>query len=160
MEDAMTKLIQLSMLLFTVLFSMPSNAMQVQVMTLDQKMHVITLDDSASIWSLKEKLFAKTRIPIDKQKLIAGNREATNNEKISAIPVDNRSPLRLIKMNDAPIAPQVVDKLGEARNNFNAHLKNRDYDMARMTAQSIIDSRRYTTPEKDEARTWLGKLPK
>lgn len=160
MEDKMTKLIQLSTLLFVVLFAIPSNAVQHMVQSMvDGKIsnHIVDLDASASIWSLKELMAAKTGIPIDKQRIIAGGREAKNNEKLLSIPDDHRSPFKLVKIAEAP---QIVDNLREARNSFNAHLRARDHDMARMTAQSIIDSRRYTTPEKDEARSWLEKLPK
>lgn len=165
MEDTMTKLIQLSILLFVVLFSVPSNAIEVNVRTLDGKHHRVQLDDSASIWSLKEQMVAKTGIPIDKQRIIAAGREAKNNEKIASIPEDHRSPFHLVKIAEAPQVsapqiPQVSDDLREARNSFNAHLRSGDHDMARMTAQSIIDSRRYTTPQKDEARSWLAKIPK
>jgi len=156
----MTKLIQLSTLLVVILFAMPSKAAVHTVHTLDGTYHIVKLDSSASIWSLKEQMAAKTGIPIEKQRLIAGGREVMNNEKISSIPEDSRSPFHLMEILDAPSAPQAVDNLREARNNFNTHLRNGDHDMARMTAQSILDSRRYTSPEKDEARSWLAKLPK
>lgn len=156
----MNKLIQLSTLFFVVLFSMPSNAAVLYVQVLiDGKNYTQTVElrESDSIWSLKQLMAAKTSIPIDKQRIITGGvREAKNNEKISSIPEDHRSRLKLVKI---PDAPQVVDNLLEARNNFNAYLRSGDHDMARASAQSILGSRRYTTPEKDEARSWLAKLP-
>jgi hypothetical protein len=160
MEDTMTKLIQLSTLLFVVLFAIPSNAVinvtvKTGINSSKLTVHRVDLDDSATVMNLKEKLTVLTNIPIDKQAIISGGKNLDNSEKNSSIPIINRGKLHL-----ALNAPQIVDNLRDARNSFNTHLRAGDHDMARMTANSIIDSRRYTTPEKDEARSWLGRLPK
>lgn len=152
MGDVRAKLISLSMLLFVVFSSMPSNAIDIAVTPFSdrKKQYTIKLDDSATIWSLKEWLFAETGIPIYKQRIIAAGRQAKNNEKISDIPETNRSPFYVL----------IIDNLLEARNNFNTHLENGDHEMALAIIHSIVVSDNYTEEEKDEAQSWLGKMPK
>ena len=112
---------------------------------------------SDSILDLKRKLLHITGLPIEEQRIFLRGSKLANDHRIGSLSKSYNLKFFLVKK--PIISDAVADQLAEAEASFNNHLINGDHVLARMTAQSIIDSRRYTTVQKDRARSWLARIP-